>query len=85
MNREVISSRKFGKSFDRMLSKHPDFASLLLNEFNELYDYLASGGVIPGKFKNHKVGNYWECHLCGRNSNILLSFMINIKMNRVLW
>ena len=74
MRREVISSRKFAKSFDRVLARHPDFASSLFSDFNELHRYLANGGIIPGKFKNHKVGNYWECHLCGRNSDILLVY-----------
>lgn len=72
--RNVISSRKFAKSFDNMLTKYPSSASLLINDFDELHGYFANGGIIPSKFKNHKVGNYWECHLCGRNSNILLVY-----------
>ena len=72
--RTVISSRKFAKSFDNILIKYSASASSILNDFNELHDYFANGGIIPSKFKNHKVGNYWECHLCGRNSNILLVY-----------
>lgn len=72
--RSVISSRKFAKSFDNMLSRYPSYANILISDFNELHSYFVNGGIIPSKFKNHKVGNFWECHLCGRSSNILLVY-----------
>lgn len=74
MVRKIIKTKKFFRTFEKTLQKYPSRVDEIADSLEELYDYLEQALAIPNKFKNHKGGDYWECHLCSRGSDILLIY-----------
>ena len=74
MSRIISKSDNFDKQLNQVLQKYPHLAKRILKSYLDVYDCLANAKIIPTKYKNHKVGNYWECHLCNRVSDILLIY-----------
>lgn len=74
MSRIISKSDNFDKQLNYVLQKYSHLAKRILTSYLEIYDCLENAKVIPRKYKNHKVGSYWECHLCNRVSDILLLY-----------